>query len=257
MSENTNTTLTENMEKTLYGYDALAAADGMDFFMGDDMAGLEFSFDKLGFPTGGGTSFEIPDPDGAEGETKSVKELKGVIIHNHPAFVMYKEKFNGGSNPPDCGSYDGVHGFGNPGGECGSCPYNRFGSGVGQSKACKNKRMLYILQEGERFPIALNLPTGSIRPFTDFVKRQITRGRNLSNIVTKISLKKATNTTNISYSQAVFTFERELTAEEKNALAPMKEQIRKYVAGLAASAMAAKAEPYVDPDTVEVIEPLN
>lgn len=257
MNENTDNLAAQNTEMALSGYGALATAEGMDSFMGDDVAGLEFSFDKVGFPTGGSTAFEIPDPDGAEGETKSVKELKGVIIHNHPAFVMYRAKYNGSSNPPDCSSYDGVHGSGNPGGECRNCPYNRFGSGEGQSKACKNKRMLYILQEGETLPIVLNLPTGSIRAFSDYVKRQMMRGRNLSSMVTKITLQKTANRTGISYSQAVFTFDRELAAEERNALAPVKEQVRQYAAGLSVSATAADAGPYVDPDTGEVIEPLN
>ena len=88
MNENTNNLAAQNTEMALSGYGVLATTEGMDSFMGDDVAGLEFSFDKVGFPTGGSTAFEIPDPDGAEGETKSVKELKGVIIHNHPAFVM-------------------------------------------------------------------------------------------------------------------------------------------------------------------------
>ena len=50
-------------------------------------------------------------------------------------------------------SFDGVTGIGNPGGNCQNCPYNKFGSGEGQSKLCKNKRMLYMLREGELFPI--------------------------------------------------------------------------------------------------------
>ena len=50
----------------------------------------------------------------------------------------------GGSNPPDCGSFDGITGTGTPGGICKNCPFNQFGSGEGKSKACKNRRMLYL-----------------------------------------------------------------------------------------------------------------
>ena len=109
--------------------------------------------------------------------------------------MIFKQRYTGGSNAPDCGSFDGVTGHGNPGGSCKDCPMNKFGSGTGQSKACKNRRMLYIIQEGELFPITMSLPTGSLKAFTDFVKRQMTRGRALNQIVTKITLKKATSST--------------------------------------------------------------
>lgn len=238
-----------------FDYSALATND-LGSIMGDDMAGLDFSFDRVKIPSGGSTAFEMPDPDGADGETTMVKELKGVILFNHPAYAFYKEKYSGGNNPPDCGSFDGIKGCGLPGGECKNCPYNKFGSGEGQSKACKNRRMLYILQEGELFPVVLSLPTGSLKAFTDYVKRQLTRGRNLSQIVTKISLKKATNAGGINYSQAVFTFDRMLTAEERDALSTMVEQMKDYASNLTVASLAEDV-PFVDAETGEVIEPLN
>ena len=59
---------------------------------------------------------------------------------------------------------DGV--TGSTGQESATCPYNQFGSGGGQAKACKNKRLLYILPEGELLPQLFALPTGSLKPFT-------------------------------------------------------------------------------------------
>ena len=53
--------------------------------------------------------------------------------------------------------------------------------------------MLYILREGELFPVALSLPTGSLKTFTNYVKRQLPKGRKISQIVTKISLTEATS----------------------------------------------------------------
>lgn len=252
MSVNTENTTTEVITSP---YTALATTD-MSSIMGEDMAGLDFSFDRVKIPSGGSTAFEMADPDGAEGDMTMVKELKGVILFNHPAYAYYREKYTGGNNPPDCGSLNGVTGIGMPGGNCRTCPYNKFGSGEGQSKACKNRRMLYILQEGELFPVTLSLPTGSIKPFTDFVKRQLTRGRSLSQIVTKISLKKASNSNGISYSQAVFTFERALTAEERDALAPMVEQIKDYAFSRTLDSLSDDV-PFVDTETGEVIEPLR
>lgn len=246
---------TMNTEVATMDYTALATTD-LGSIMGEDMAGLDFSFDRVKIPSGGSTAFEMPDPDGADGDTTMVKELKGVILFNHPAYAYYREKYTGGSNPPDCGSFDGVTGNGLPGGACKTCPYNKFGSGEGASKACKNRRMLYILQEGELFPVALSLPTGSLKSFTDFVKRQLTRGRSLSQIVTKISLKKVSNANGISYSQAVFTFDRALTVEERNALLPMVEQMKEYALSRSVASLAEDV-PFVDTETGEVIEPLK
>lgn len=246
---------TSNTEMVPFDFTALANTD-MNSIMGEDMAGLDFTFDRVKIPSGGSTAFEMPDVDGAEGETTMAKELKGVILFNHPAYAFYREKYSGGNNPPDCGSFDGVTGNGLPGGDCKNCPYNKFGSGEGQSKACKNRRMLCILQEGELFPVVLSLPTGSLKAFTDFVKRQLTRGRNLNQIVTKISLKKATSSSGISFSQAVFTFERVLTAEEREALLSMVDQMKEYASHLTVASLTEDV-PFVDAETGEVIEPLN
>ena len=144
----------------------------------EDLAGLDLTFDRIKIPAGGSTAFEIPDGDSEE--VNMVKEIVGVILLHHPAYAYYKEKYTGGSNPPDCGSFDGVTGTGDPGGACATCPFNQFGSGDGQSKACKNRRMIYVLMEGELFPMVLSLPTGSLKEFTKYLKRQLSKGRKLN-----------------------------------------------------------------------------
>lgn len=236
------------------GFAALANQEVLNEALADDCQGLEFSFDRVKLPTGGGIAFEIPFSDGEDSEM--AKDITGVIVYNHPAFAYYRDKYNGGNNPPDCGSFDGVTGIGNPGGSCANCPYNKFGSGDGQSKLCKNKRMLYILREGELFPITLSLPTGSLKSFTNYVKSQLSRGRKLNQVVTKITLKKATNSSGIAFSQAVFGFVRMLTAEERTAVAGVTEKTRNYAANLTPTSLI-DDEPMVDPETGEIIEPLK
>ena len=249
MSDKKNTEIAVNE-----GFAALANRDVLNEAMADDCQGLEFSFDRVKLPAGGGTAFEIPSAESDESE--KAKDITGVIVYNHPAYAYYRDKYTGGNNPPDCGSFDGVTGIGNPGGNCQNCPYNKFGSGEGQSKRCKNKRMLYILREGELFPITLSLPTGSIKPFTNYVKSQLSRGRKLNQVVTKITLKKATNASGIAFSQAVFTFERMLTAEERTAVAGVSETVKAYAANLTPASLI-DDEPLVDPETGEIIEPLK
>lgn len=245
---------TENNEMTAAeGFTALAGCNPME--AAEDLTGLTITPDRLKMPSGGGTAFELP---GDDDEPEMVKSITGVILYQHPVYAYYKDKYNGGSNPPDCGSYDGITGVGDPGGSCAECPYNQYGSGDGRAKACKNRRMLYILMEGELFPVTLSLPTGSLKEFTKYVKRQLSKGRTLSQIVTKISLKKVTNASGIAYSQAVFTFDRALDSAELAAIEPMVDQVKAYAAGLN-SAVSAEDEdmPVVDAETGEIIEPLR
>lgn len=147
---------TENTEVAVDGFSGITSLGFLGEEM-DDIAGLEFTFDRIKIPSGGTTAFEVPGD--SEDDVEMVKEINGVILYNHPAFSYYTEKYTGGNNPPDCGSFDGVVGHGTPGGDCTKCPYNQFGSGDGESKACKNRRMLYILQEGELFPQVLSVYT--------------------------------------------------------------------------------------------------
>lgn len=249
MSEKKNTEIAANE-----GFAALANRDAINEAMMDDCQGLEFSFDRVKLPAGGGTAFEIPSAGGDEYEM--AKDITGVIVYHHPSFAYYKDKFSGGSNPPDCGSFDGVTGIGNPGGSCATCPYNKFGSGDGQSKLCKNKRMLYILREGEIFPITLSLPTGSLKSFTNYVKGQLTRGRKLNQVVTKITLKKASNASGINFSQAVFSCERMLNADERAGIMATTETVKAYAANLTPASYVDDEIP-VDPETGEVIMPLK
>lgn len=134
--------------------------------MASEMNGMDVSFDRVTIPAAGGTTFELPGE--LPGETDAAKEFTGVILYHHPLFAYYRERFTGGNNAPDCGSYDGVTGVGNPGGVCAQCPLNQFGSGENGGKACKNKRRIFILREGELIPILLTLPTGSMKEFAVF-----------------------------------------------------------------------------------------
>lgn len=250
--------MTEQMNNTEImknqGYAYLANREALNEALAEDCQGLEFTFDRVKLPIGGGTSFEVPSAESDEPE--SVKELVGVIVYNHPSFAYYREKYVGGNNPPDCGSFDGVVGIGTPGGNCAECPYNRFGSGENKSKLCKNKRMIYILREGELFPITLTLPTGSLKPFTNYVKSQLSKARKLNQIVTKITLKKAVNASGIVFSQAVFTFARMLNPDERAAIADVAETVRAYAASLTPASFTDE-DLMVDPETGEIIEPLS
>ena len=221
--------------------------------MADEMAGLSASFERVKIPIGGGTVFEIPGDDADD--TESIQELNAVILHHHPLNAYYATKYTGGSNPPDCGSFDGIFGVGNPGGSCKDCPYNAFGFGENGAKACKNRRRLYLLREGDIFPMILSLPTGSLKGFTRYLMRILPKYKTSNAVVTRFTLKKATSGTGIAYSQAQFAVARVLSPEERTLIAAMTDQVKAMSANIGYDTEEA-VPPNVDPETGEIIEPL-
>ena len=189
-----------------------------------EMEGLEAVFDRIKMPSGDTTVFQIPseDPD----EPELAKEFSAVILYHHPIRAYFKEKYTGGTNPPDCGSLDAVEGHGNPGGACENCIYNAFGTGENNAKACKERRRLYLLREGELFPVMISLPTGSLKEFSRYIMRSLSKGNKTNAIVTRFSLAKTVNKGGIAYAKAVFRMERKLTSEELPLVARLSEQIK-------------------------------
>lgn len=217
-----------------------------------ELGGMDISFDRVSIPAAGGQAFEVPGE--MPGETDMVKDFSGVILFHHPMFTYYRERFTGGNNAPDCGSYDGITGVGNPGGVCATCPLNQFGSGENGGKACKNKRRIYVLREGELIPILLVLPTGSMKEFAVYIKRLLAKGKKSNSVVTKFSLKKVTNASGIAYSQAQFAVERVLTAEEMPFVQAMSDQVKSFATHVAYDDAPGEV---IDPVTGEVYDPEN
>ena len=163
-------------------------------------------------------------------------------------------KYTGGNNPPDCGSFDGITGIGDPGGLCKKCPYNEFGSGENGAKACKNRRRIYVLREGELFPLLLSLPTGSLKEFTKYLKRLLSKGKKSNMVVTSFSLKKAANKGGVTYSQAHFAVSRDLSKDEQALIGKLTEQIKALSGKVGFETDNDTIS--VDPETGEVLETL-
>ena len=180
-------------------------------------------FDAVKIPSGGGLSFELSgdDPDNPE----TAQTLTGVIVHHHPVNVYWEHDFDGAGGLPDCSSPDGKHGLNAKTGEvldCASCPYNQFGSGKGNSKACKNTHRVYLLRENEPLPILLTLPPTSLRAFKGYLaKRLIMKGKRSTDVLTSIKLKREKNADGIAYSACVFTKAGDLTPDQIAAVKPV------------------------------------
>jgi hypothetical protein len=243
------------------GYLALFNS-GFSTMMAEELDGLDLQFEKIKIPSGGVLTYVVTDEDG---EADTVKAFTAVILHHHPVNAYYKTKFNGGHNPPDCGSYDGVSGSGDPGGSCKACPYNQYDSGKNGGKACQNRRRLFVLREGEVFPMLLSLPTGSLGEFGKYLKRLISKGRKSNTVVTKFSLKKATSKGGVIYSQAQFSVDRALAPEEHSLIATLSGQVKEFSGRMSYDADAPSGGddengdgiPVVDNETGEVMKPLR
>ena len=237
------------------GFNSLAKFN-MTGAMAEELDGLDSGFERIKIPSAGSTVFEVPGENPNEPDT--VKEFSAVILYHHPIHAFYRNKYTGGNQPPDCGSFDGVVGEGDPGGSCSKCPYNQFGSGENGSKACKNRRRIYVLREGEIFPLLLSLPTGSLKEFSRYIKRLLSKGKKSNSVVTKFSLKKATNNSGIAFSQAQFVVDRVLTSDEFKLISSMSEQVKVYSKNIGFDTdHSTNDEGIVDTETGEIIEPLR
>ncbi len=223
------------MSKELMVKEQSYLAEGVDLasIFSEEMEGMTLTFDRIKIPAGGGVAFEVPgdDPESPD----MAKEIKAVILYHHPINSYYKDKFDGASNPPECGSVDGKTGISMDGEiiECNSCPFSKFGSSEdGKGKACKQKRRMYLLREGEFLPTILTLPTGSLGEFSKFVMRLLGKGQKSNQVVTKFSLKKAQNAGGITYSQAVFCVDRMLTDAEQVNITKMTNQVKQLATNI-------------------------
>lgn len=218
----------------------LPATEHMAQAFAEEMDGLQITFDRVKIPSGGGLAFEVPGDDSENPDV--VKELVGVIIDHYPVNAYWADKYSGQNNPPDCSSMDGK--MGTNGTVCRNCRFNQWGSGEdGKSKACKNMHRIYLLSSGQMFPLLLTLPPTSLKNLSDYLaKRVISKGHRSYEVLTKITLKKATSGTGIAYSQAHFSLAGVLSAEVANQAQQIAEQYKPLT-----RAMALMTDDYAEP----------
>jgi hypothetical protein len=82
------------------------------------------------------------------------------IIHHHAGRVYYDGPYDESGTapklPPQCVSWDGLYGEGDPGGECKSCPLGQFGG------PCKPIYHIYGLEEESYMPVRIVIPRTSL-----------------------------------------------------------------------------------------------
>lgn len=194
--------------------------------------------DRVKIPAGGGTTWEVPDLEAEDG-LRSERALEGVIVAwQKPRTYWATKAGDGDPQPPDCSSPDSEIGMGlygpgsaeNPTGECATCPMNEWGSAVsddgkpGRGKACKEQRLLYLLQPHGILPLMLNLPPTSIQPLRKYLVRLASARIPYYAVSTKFTLKKETAGSN-NYSTVVPSMGERLSPEQAKAAKALGESI--------------------------------
>lgn len=182
-----------------------------------------FDLDTVKTPAGGGTSFTVPTVDGEE----DAKELRGVIVGFKDMRSYWKTGFDesGGGTPPDCSSQDMVRGDGDPGGDCGRCPYSKFGT-AGRAQACTQRRLLFLVREGDLLPIVVSVSPASLKPVRQFFLRLASHGIPYYGVVTRLGLEKDKNKDGISYSKISVATAGRLSGEESARMKSYAEALR-------------------------------
>lgn len=192
----------------------------------ENLAGMgRIQFERVKMPSGGALAFELTDENG---EPRPAAEIVGVILDRYPVNAYWPDKFAGTNNPPQCVAMDGLHGVGNPGGDCRACPHNQWGSDEdGRGKACKNLHRIYVLPPGDVLPLLIALPPTSLANFNAYMLRLTSKTKKpYWAVVTRIRLEKATNKDGIAYSRAVFSKIGDVPTEKLPALKTYIEELR-------------------------------
>ena len=237
--------MSKNNELAVHETQEMAMSTQQDFTMDDMMEELDglgsINFEKIKIPSGGGIAFEVPTDNPEEPESKT--SIDGVIVLHQPCNVYFRNKFGETDEKmPDCSSPNGKTGYMRDSGTektCATCKFNQFGSGDGGTgKACQNRIDLYILMEGNDFPVVLSLPATSIKAFKTYLTTLVLHKQPMRRVKTKITLKKAKSSGGITYSTCVF---KKLGAVEPEEMENI-EQLRELCKAMAQRSYTVAAE---------------
>ena len=162
----------------------------------------ERNLPRVTVPPNGITLWTVPGTEGDEHH----EELTGILVeYTTPRAYWDKPMEPGNTTPPSCSSHDGFKGVGDPGGTCYLCPFDKFGTALGESqngKACKEKRMLFLLRPDSILPLVIQGPSTSIPGILKYVVGLSNEEVPFHHIYTRLTLEKVP-AGSLSYSRIV------------------------------------------------------
>lgn len=194
----------------------------------------ENTLERIRIPAGGSTTWVIPTVDG---EVES-KTLTGVIVYSKLVRAYWQTSYDdgGGSDLPDCSSRDSKQAF--PSGEfkppapahpaggyaCQGCELAQFGSGKdGRGQACQQKRLVFMLTQGDVLPVVVALAPTSLKAASDYMMRLTRAGKPYWKVQTTIKLEKFTDPK--PHARAIFERAADLSDEEWSRLAQYRSEL--------------------------------
>lgn len=167
----------------LFSGPATSLAEILEENVGSEISA--FDLPKLTVPSGGGEFWTVQTAHGSE----MVKEIEGVIVHVQHSKTYWAVDLDTASEvtPPDCSSDDGIHGIGDPGGNCRSCPMNEFGS-KGKGKACRDRADVFVVFKTGIMPTRIQVPATSLTGLKQYGMILLDCGKRMSDVLTKFTL---------------------------------------------------------------------
>lgn len=205
-----------------------------------------FDLDMIKVPSGGNTSFDIPDNDKSK--------IEGIILDQ---FDM-RSYWSGGdddeslNSPPDCTSYDLITGYGNPGGMCATCPYSKFGSGKNDGQACKHIQIIFLSRENSFLPVGIKLPPTSLKALKKYSIDMMKKGLKRDEYIAVFTLRKVEKTkTTPAYSVIEIASGEKIPSEFMGAVANAKTQVKAFINAMVKEMIRIKGESMTSDETNE------
>ena len=141
------------------------------------------------------------------GDPVMKKSIEGIIVEIAFPRAYWKNSINEGRTPPNCSSPDGIKGYGDPSGECHACAFNQWGTsqtGSRTGKACREQRLLFLLQPDDIFPTIIQVPPTSLDVVKDYCLALANEDLMYTEVFTALSLATVDNGGN-PYNMLVMT----------------------------------------------------
>lgn len=205
-----------------------------------------YDLQRIVWPSGKATTWEIPT---VGGDTVPAKEIVAVPILTTVSRQFWERKSVGAdTTPPVCKSDDGEHGHPTERGrelgatgDCRTCPLAQWGPN-NTPPACKERRDLFILREGDMFPMVLSIPPSSLKVWKEYVRPLGLQGLPHWMAITRFKLQTATNPNGDPYAQLKLEFVGKIDPSQKEILKQYREAlIATFRAGLEATRLEQQA----------------
>lgn len=208
-------------------FPAIAPNEALAEMLAEAMDGIELSpqdLPRIKVPSGGGTLWTVVK----DGKETAVDEVSGALVFLKKQRLFWSNPDPSGS-APDCVSLDGKRpepggmfapdgpsGDQNPFGTCEKCPMSKAMTDLkgGRGSACKEQRLLFLVQPGTMLPVVVTAPPSSIKSIEKYIVSLVMQGTPWWQVRAKLTLERATNKANQTFARIVATPDGKFTNEE-------------------------------------------